>query len=378
MKVKMSLGAALAAGVVVVAGCGSSSGGSAGSGGGSSGGGTLSVGFIDSLTGESAFIGTEQQKAVTLAVQRWNASHAKPKFKLVTKDDQSTPAGAVSGMEQLIANKSLVGFVGQDETNIGDGLIPMLHNDKRPMIMLQVTQLPKRVPNVFTTSPSTAVAAQKVADYAYSHIKVKKVALITQVQPTLEIARTTFKSEAQKHGVQVTADQQAAESATSFGPQVTTALSGHPAAIGISALGPQAGTLVSDLRSAGFKGLIFAQQAADSAATVKTSGKSIDGTLVGTYWDAAASSGRAVAHAWKKAYASQPPIDVFGMEAYDAANMMMTAAATGARDQALVNDIAHKPFAGDLEPTLRFASDGFLQLSGYVVQMNTTGNKILK
>ena len=111
----------------------------------------------------------------------------------------------------------------------------------------------------------------------YSQPGITRVAFISQVQPTLTDAINTFTAEATAHGVKVVSNQQTSLTTTSFQSQITNVLSANPKAIGVSGIGPADGSIIAGLRSAGFKGIIFAQQAADSAATVQAAGNSVAG-----------------------------------------------------------------------------------------------------
>jgi branched-chain amino acid transport system substrate-binding protein len=348
---------------------------------------TVKIGFIDSLTGPLAFVGVEQQQAIQLAVKDINQT-SKVKFQLVTKDDQSSATGAVSAMEQLLSDPSIAGVIGEDETEIGDATLPLLSSDGRPTIFLQITQLPKRPANVFSVAPDTSGVAKKVADYVYSQPGITRVAFISQVQPTLTDAINTFSAEAKAHGVKVVSNQQTSLTTTSFQSQITNVLSANPNAIGVSGIGPADGSMIAGLRSAGFKGIIFAQQAADSAATVEAAGNAVSGVLVGSYWDPAVgdgSSGTAAsisshfASAFEAAYPKQPPPDVNAMEAYDAAMIMNQAMSkVGTSKSAVVAALAQGSFDAGLESPLTFGSDGFATIKGYVVQLAATGkNKIV-
>lgn len=367
-----------AAGVLVLAvatGCSSSSPDDGGPSGNSK---QITIGFIDSFTGPLSFVGTEQKKAMQVAVKDLKAKGVD--VKLVTKDDQSTAAGAISGMQQLTSDPKITAIVGEDSTEVGDATLPLLAKDGRPALFLQITSLPSRPANVFSMGPPTTTVAARVAKYVYKS-GAKAVAFIHQVQPTLDDAIKAFKSEAQTAGVKVVADQSTALTTTSFGSQITNVLSKSPDAIGISAVGPASGSIISGLRSAGFKGKIFAQQAADSAATVKTAGKSANGVLVGSYWDAAVQNkaSRAFVKVYTAAYPSDPAPDTYAIQAYDALHIMVKAIQDASTDKSkLIDHLQKTKFAAASQEQIAFNTEGFAKLAGYVVELRSDGtNKIV-
>lgn len=334
----------------------------------------VSIGFIDSLTGPLSFVGIEQQKALQIAVKDLAAEGVK--VNLTTKDDQSTAAGAVSGLQQLTGDPSITGIIGEDSTDVGDAALPLLAKDGRPTIYLQITKLPDRPSNVFSMGPPTTSVAARAASYAYKTNSVKSVAFIHQVQPTLDGAITAFKSEAKKANVNVVSDQSTPLTTTSFGPQITNVLSAHPDAIGISAVGPASGSIISGLRSAGFKGALFAQQAADSAATVKTAGSSADGVLVGSYWDPAVGnpSSQNFVKEFVAAYPSDPPPDAYAIQAYDALRIMVQSIENVGTDKSkIVKNLQSNPFDAATQEKISFGTDGFAKLDGYVIKLSSSG-----
>jgi branched-chain amino acid transport system substrate-binding protein len=345
---------------------------------------TVTIGLVDSLTGSAAAAGVEQQLAMQLAIKEIDSNPAsKVKFSLIVKDDQTNPAQAVSAMQSLLADNSVVAVTGFVESEDGAATIPLLAKDGRPALFLQVTTLPNRPPNVFSLGPPQVGTSTKVASYAYGKASGKRVALISQVQPTLTAAADAFKSAATSAGMTMVSNQQVALTATSFDPQITNALSDNPDAIGLAMTPPNAGLVVSQLRSSGYKGVIFASSVADNATTIKTAGSAINGVYVCPFWDPAVSQSSAVSKAfvqdYEAAYPKELPPDFAGMQAYDAVHILSQAIASVGTDKAtLTKYLASTSFTNvGAQTTLRFNSDGFADLSGYIVSLSSSGQNEL-
>jgi branched-chain amino acid transport system substrate-binding protein len=369
-----------------VAACGSSSNDkSAGSGGTATAasGGTISakVGLVDDVTGPLAFVGLEQQRAAKLAVDDVNKSNLGVKLTTVAKDAQSKPAGAVTAVQSLLSDSGVAGIVGFDETESGNGAMPLLARDGRPALMLQVTKLDKRPDNVVSMGPPTARVAKLAIDKVVAKRGVHRVGLIWVQQPTLTEAAVTFKNELKAAGIDVVADEGATLTTTNFDSQISKVIAAKPDAIGISGLSPQDGTILAGLKAHGYKGLVFAQQAADSPTTRKAAGDAFNGLVIGTYWDTAAANADAdrLLAAWKAAYPSDPAPDVYGVQAWDAVHILARAIKNaGSTDKAkVVQALTSGSFAAALQDTISFGPDGFASLEGYVVEMTATGAKVL-
>src|SRR5690625_499519 len=73
---------------------------------------TIKIGTHEPLSGEMARAGNAQQDGVEFAIKQANEKYAgKYKFKLLTIDDESSPAKAVSAVEKL-ASKGVVAVTG--------------------------------------------------------------------------------------------------------------------------------------------------------------------------------------------------------------------------------------------------------------------------
>ena len=110
--------AAAAVGTLAAAGCSSSSSSStAASGGGSTNSPAstkscvTSIGFEGPITGQVAFLGTEQLHFAQLAVSMDNAAN-KTNIKLIQGDTQLNPAMAVTVTQQFVSNTGIVAVVG--------------------------------------------------------------------------------------------------------------------------------------------------------------------------------------------------------------------------------------------------------------------------
>lgn len=362
--------------VVGVATACSSSGGS-GSSGGASGAVNLTIGMPDDFTGANAFAGVEQQQAAQLAVTDANKKYPGVHVSLKTADTQSSPTAGVSAVQRLLSDSSVNAIVGIAFTQTAQATIPLLAQDGRPAIMLQVTDLTGGGNSVFSMSPPPAGEQKALVADGLTPANVKSVGIIYQDQPTLNADRTALKTALSGAGMSVDDEQGTSLTTTDFSPQITSVLGKHPDAIGIFAIPPATGTIVSQLRAQGYTGVLFGHEGDASTAFTKVAGKSADKFVLATRWNSATATGlgKTFVDEFKAKYPSAGAPDQFGVAAYDAV-LMLAQAASKAKitdKAALVSGLKTDQFTTAESPTLQFGSDNFIKVNGVVVKYNAAG-----
>jgi branched-chain amino acid transport system substrate-binding protein len=367
--------AVLATAVAMAAACGT---GGTGSGGSGSGGGIdLTIGMPDDFTGANAFAGVEQRQAAQLAVADANRKYPDVHVSLKTADTQSSPTAGVSAVQRLLSDTSVNAIVGIAFTQTAQATIPILAQDGRPAIMLQVTDLTGGGNSVFSMSPPPAGEQKSLVTDGLVPAKAKTVGIIYQDQPTLNADRAALKTALSGAGMTVAGEQGTSLQTTDFSPQITSVLGRHPDAIGIFAIPPATGTIVSQLRQQGYQGVLFGHEGDASTAFTKVAGKSAANFLLATRWNAATASGQGTTFVqeFKAKYPSAGDPDQFGVAAYDAVLMLAQAAhnAKSTDKSALVGQLTSGRFATAESPTLRFGPDHFVKVNGVVVRYNAAG-----
>lgn len=388
----------LVVGALVLAACGSSSDSSSGDSGSTSGGSSSTassssggggggeeisakLAVIDDVSGSLAFVGGEQKNAAEIAIEDVNNSAMGVHLEADFMDSQSKPASAVSQAQSAVSDSGVNGVVGFNLTETGNAVEPIFGPAGLPTFFLQVTEMPSREPNIFSMGPPTAHAAELAVEQVMKEDKPKKGSIVWVEQPTLVEAAEVFRSKLEEGGAEVPVYVGGSLESTSFESQVAKATGANPEVIGISGTGPQAGAMLSELRSRGFKGTVFAQQAADSAATREAAGKAYDGLVVGTYWNESAANADAkeFLKLYQEKFPSEPAPDVYGVQAWDAVHIYADAVKeAGTTDnEAVVEAVTKGTFEGALQNTIKFGSDGFAELEGYVVRMTPEGAEVL-
>lgn len=340
----------------------------------------ITIGFPDDLTGQNAFAGVEQERVAKVAVATWNKHHRNIKFKLEPVDTQSSPTAAVTGVERLLSNSSVKAVIGIALSQSGQAIEPLLKRAGIPSIFLQASVLGKRPRNVFSMAVSSTVYEPLVMTKYIIPKGVKSVAVIYQTQPTLNADDKIVLNESKAHGITVLKNIGTSFTATNFSSQVSTVLGVHPDAIALMALPAVTGTMVSEIRGAGYKGIIVGQQGDGAPTFLKTAGNANAATFVyATSWSpvGADKEGRQAIAAYTAAYPSQPAMTTFGMEAWDAIYIYGQAVqrAHSDRASAVVKELNRGTFTGGMLPKEHFLKSGLISVRGEAIQYLTGGKQ---
>lgn len=341
---------------------------------------TITIGFPDDLTGQNAFAGVEQERVAKVAVATWNKHHKNIKLKLDPIDTQSSPTAAVTGVEQLLGNSSVKAIIGIALSQSGQAIEPLLKQAKIPSIFLQASVLGKRPKNVFSMAVSSTVYEPLVMTKYVIPQRVKSIAVIYQTQPTLNADDKIVLNESRSHGIAVLKNIGTSFTATDFSSQVSAVLGVHPAAIALMALPAVTGTMVSEIRGAGYKGIIVGQQGDGAPTFLKTAGNTnADGVVYATSWSpvGADKEGRNAIAAYSAAYPNQPAMTTFGMEAWDAIYIYGQAVAKAGTDKsaAVVKQLNHDTFTGGMLPKEHFLKNGLISVKGEAIQYLAGGKQ---
>jgi branched-chain amino acid transport system substrate-binding protein len=369
---------AVAGTLLIVTACGGS-----GPGGGGASTINLNLGVPMDLTGPIAFIGVEQGNAAQLAADDVNKNNKKVHINVTIKDVRSSVADATSVIQSMVADPTITGFVGIAYTQEGQAVTPILKADGRPTMFLQVSAIPSRPANVFSFASPRHSPAQQLVDKGLKKAGVKTVSIIYQDQASLNTDVSNIKSMSAAAGMTVVDVQGSTLQETAFDTQVTKVVATNPDAVGVIALAPQTATVATKLRARGYKGIIFGQPGALTAAFFQAAGQAAEGVQIFTFWDKGIANAEATRFMklYKAAYPNASEPDYYALQAWDAIHIMATAAEkVGGTDKAkLVQTLQTETFSGALQEKMQFNSDGFMVINGLAVKCHAGGlTEVLK
>ncbi|MFI1988992.1 ABC transporter substrate-binding protein [Actinoplanes sp. NPDC020271] len=195
---------------------------------------TLKVGAILSLTGNYAPLGSEDKKAVELAVQQINSAGGLlgRQVELLVRDDKSQPEQSVLSFNELKGG-GVAAVIGSPFSNSALATIPQVDRAKIPYVSLtpadeQVTPIH---PDVFVVPATSATYADRILQY-YQAQGFTKVAVAHDSRSSYANAGTAgMKSKAAQYGVTLVADEEFQTTTTEF-----SAVLNHVKASGAQAL----------------------------------------------------------------------------------------------------------------------------------------------
>lgn len=203
--------AALTLTVATTAACG---------GGGSSGGdGPIKIGLIVSLTGNYAPLGSEDKKAVELAVEQVNGKGGVlgRKIELLFRDDKTLPDQAVLGFND-VKSKKVTAVIGPVFSNSALAVEPLTQREKIPYLSLApASEQVKPIKSyVFVTPALSAMYAERYLQYfQFKHIT--KIAVAYDSKSAYSVAgHDASKELAAKYGVQIVRDEAYETTTTDF------------------------------------------------------------------------------------------------------------------------------------------------------------------
>jgi len=206
---------ALAAISVLAAACGGSS---------SSSKGPIKVGLIVSLTGNYAPLGSEDKKAVELAVEQVNAQGGLlgRKVQIVFRDDKTAPDQAVLAFND-IKGQGLAAVIGPVFSNSGLAVEPLAQRQKIPYLSLAPAseQVNPIKPYVFVTPALSSMYAERFLQYMQAQ-KITKLAVAYDSKSGYAVAGHASTTQlAAKYGVQIVRDDSFETTSTDFSPIFT-------------------------------------------------------------------------------------------------------------------------------------------------------------
>lgn len=201
--------------VTLAAACGGSS---------SSSKGPIKLGLIVSLTGNYAPLGSEDKKAVELAVEQQNAAGGLlgRKIQIVFRDDKTAPDQAVLAFND-IKGQSLTAVIGPVFSNAALAVEPLAQRNKIPYQSLApaTEQVNPIKSYVFVTPALSSMYAERYLQYLKAKGLTKLATAYDSKSGYAVAGHAAVKQLASKYGVQIVQDDSFETTTTDFSPIFT-------------------------------------------------------------------------------------------------------------------------------------------------------------
>jgi branched-chain amino acid transport system substrate-binding protein len=220
----------------------------------------IQVGLIASLTGRFSALGSEDRKAVELAIEQVNEKGGLlgRKVTLTVRDDQTLPDKSVLAYTDLKA-ANVVAVIGSAFSNSALATLPFAQRDGIPYLSLTPAeeQVEPIRPYVFVIPALSTAYAERYLEYMQSQ-KITKIAVAHDTKGAYAVSGyKATKSLAPKYGVEIVRDE-AFEMATSdFSPLFTHVKGSGAQALVFWGTGPAGVTVTKQYAAANVKVPLF-------------------------------------------------------------------------------------------------------------------------
>lgn len=282
------IGASVAV-AVAVAGCSPSNGGSSGGSSSDNGlSGAIDVVSIQDLSGPVGNVGIATQNGMELAEKQVNDSGmlGKAKLKISYKDTQTQQSQAVSLMSSTVST-GVTAIFGPVSSQEAVAMSPVAQSAKIPTIFTQAGSpgvLSAGDYNFRVTSPQDYYQPKMVNYLKSRGIKTVSFLYDSTVPPTKDLTEKTIPPLMKTAGITIKDMFGFQNGTTDYSAYVSKIISQNPDAVGTEGTNPEASPVVSSLRNAGYKGLIFGGTAF-GAASLAAAGSAANGVVWATDFD---------------------------------------------------------------------------------------------
>lgn len=221
---------------------------------------TIKVGLIASLTGKFSALGSENKKAVELAIEQVNAEGGLlgKKLALVTRDDQTLPDQSVLAYND-IKTSDVVAVIGSAFSNSALATLPLAQRDGVPYLSVNPAeeQVQPIKPYVFVIPALSSAYAERYLEYMQAQ-KIEKIAIAHDTKGAYAVSGyNQMKSLAPKYGVKIIKDEVFETTTSDFSPLFTHVKGSGAQAFVFWGTGPSGVTVTKQYASANLKIPLF-------------------------------------------------------------------------------------------------------------------------
>jgi branched-chain amino acid transport system substrate-binding protein len=352
--------------------------------GGDGGGQTYKIAFQGPLSGDNAQLGINEVNGVQLAVDQANESGDLDfKLELVKADDQGSPEQAPTAAAQVLQDDAVLGVIGPSFSGAtkavgatyGDaGLSFISPSATNPTLSEQ------GFPTFHRIIPSDNVEGSQAADLLAKK-GFKKVVVIDDLSDYGKGVADELQKGLESQGVTVQRIGVDAKT-TDYGSTATQVAASGAQAVFYGGYDAQAGLVAQALQAANFTGEKYTGNGGKSSVFTEGAGAAGDGWFFtcGCSDATVAPEAKDFTAAYKKAFNTDP--STYSPEAFDAANAMIEAIKTAAKDGAPTRDSVEKAVDAmdykGITTEIKFDDNGEVDASAQTVNLFVQENGVIK
>ena len=213
----------------------------------------IKIGAILPLTGDFAAIGNEIKRGIEIAIDE--AKNAGFSLAIFYEDDQSlSPVAAVNSANKLInINKIDIGLTMLVEES--RPISPIFSKNKVPLLVLwdSNSYIKEAGSYIFSNGFSTEKAGEMMAEFAYSKLGLKKIAIISHVDPWAKIISKSFKDKIMDLGGLIEYEEELQPSETDYRTSIAKIKQMSPDGIYIGLVPPNSALFIIQSKELGLR-----------------------------------------------------------------------------------------------------------------------------
>lgn len=349
MRSKFVKSAAIVAGALLIAACGTNKTETPQGGGGAQGcdqsKGILVVGVVAPLSGGLSALGLGIKNSASLAIDEANEKCTVKGYKLAlqAEDDQANPQIGAQAATKLSSDANVVGVIGTLNSSVAQNVQPVLAAKNILMVSPantnptltrgeQFLDAPSRqFENYFRVCATDDLQGPFAANYLFTKASKTSVAIITDGKTYGEGLAAEFRKQFEASGGTVVASEKVGEKDTDFSSVIAKVAPSAPQAVYYGGEYPVAGPLSKQMSEAGLDVPLFGGDGIFDPKFIELGGKDGDlATSVGAPTDELDSAKAFVDAYAKKGYSEA--FSAYGAFSYDAANAIIASLATALGD----------------------------------------------
>jgi branched-chain amino acid transport system substrate-binding protein len=352
--------------------------------GGSGGGETYKIAFQGPLSGDNAQLGINEVNGVQLAIDQANDSgNLDFTLELVKADDQGSPEQAPTAAAQVLQDDAVLGVVGPSFSGATKAVGATSGDAGRSFISPSATNptlSEQGFPTFHRIVPSDNVEGSQAADL-FAAKGYKKVVVIDDLSDYGKGVADELQRGLETQGVTVQRIGVDAKT-TDYGSTATQVASSGAQAVFYGGYDAQAGLVAQALAAANFTGDKYTGNGGKSTVFTDGAGAAGDGWYFtcGCSDATVAPEAKDFTAAYNKAFGSDP--STYSPEAFDAANAMIEAIKTAAKDGAPTRESVEKAVDAldykGITTTVKFDETGEVDASAQVVNLFQQENGEIK
>jgi branched-chain amino acid transport system substrate-binding protein len=201
----------------------------------------ITLGSLNAITGDTAFLGTDVNNGVTLAIDYLDGALDQTPgqllghdVELLQEDDGCSAEGGQAGGTALAANPDVVAVVGTTCSSAALGVADTILSDKGILIVSAsntnpgLTSEEAHQPFYFRTAHNDKIQGAIVAEYFFNEVGLTTAATINDESPYADGLAAAFRANWEALGGTITAVEQVNSADTDLGPVLTSIAEGEP------------------------------------------------------------------------------------------------------------------------------------------------------